>query len=359
MVVDNDGGSERMAGQSASDEPNKVTGNRSVRWPPWLLSAAAHLAVAVLGALLIRSELAPRDISEADRPAAIVLVKRGAEKISYFSEDQARQAENAATASTATASAGGAQAENPLVDSTPPDAGINLPELPGRLTAGEGLVPAIAPGTGRGRPKLPFATIDEEAVLAADALVPREVQPTGPTATMSLFGSAAEGRSFVFAIDQSQSMGGDGLGAISAAAKELATAVAALGDEQKFQVVSYHRSASYFSGRELIAASDEHKAALVRFVANLVAAGPTEHEHGLRAALALKPEVIFLLTDGGDPHLKPAQIAALVDQAGKRTTIHCLHFGRSNDDEAPADHFLRRLAAATGGSYRFIAMSGR
>jgi hypothetical protein len=333
----------------------QIAASRWLRWPPWLFSVAVHLAVAVLGCLLVRWEMPPRDLVEADRPAAIVLVSRGAENVSYFSEDQTRPADSAPSAS----AAGGALANDALTDSAPPDAGIKLPDLPGGLMSGQGLVPAVAPGTGRGRPKLPFSTIDEEAVLAADALVPREVQPTGPTAKMSLFGSAAEGRSFVFAIDHSQSMGGDGLGAIAAAAKELAAQVTTLTSEQTLQVVSYNQTASYFSGRELIAASDENKAAIVRFVANLSAAGPTEHERGLRAALALKPEVIFLLTDGGDPHLKPAQIRTIADLAGTRTTIHSLHFGRSKEDEAPADHFLRRLATTTRGSYTFIAMSVR
>jgi hypothetical protein len=73
----------------------------------------------------------------------------------------------------------------------------------------------------------------------------------------------------------------------------------------------------------------------------------------------LKPEVIYLLTDGGDPHLKPAQIAAIAEQARPRTTIHCLHFGKTKSDTGASDHFLRRLAAVTGGSYTFVPMVGR
>jgi hypothetical protein len=338
------------------DEQGFAVGRSWLRWPPWLLSVAAHLTVAVVGCLLVSSELPPRDIAEANRPAAIVLIQRGAGKTSYFSEESVHQATNGALPRAASGRVGGLAADS-LTDATPPDAGIKLPDLPGGLTAGEGLVPAVVPSGGNGRPKLPFATIDEAAVLAADALVPREIVPNGPTAKMSLFGSAAEGRSFVFVIDCSQSMGGDGLGAIAAAAKELALQVTALSPDQTFQVVSYNQSASYFTGRELVSASDDHKAALVRFVANLVAAGPTEHERGLRAAVALKPEVIFLLTDGGDPHLKPAQIRAIAELAGPRTTIHSLHFGRGRDGEAPSEHFLRRLAAENRGSYRYVDMA--
>jgi hypothetical protein len=77
------------------------------------------------------------------------------------------------------------------------------------------------------------------------------------------------------------------------------------------------------------------------------------------AALRLKPDVIFLLTDGGDPHLRPGQISFLTDQAAGQTSIHCLQFGTGTADAIPADHFLRRLAAETGGSYGFITVAGR
>ena len=224
------------------------------------------------------------------------------------------------------------------------------------MSSGDGLVAAVQPGTGRGRPKI-LPGLDDAAILAEDAAIPREAVPSGPTAKLSLFGSAAaEGRSFVFVIDRSQSMGGGGLGAISAAAKELAAQLGRLTPEQKFQVVAYNQSAVYFRQRELLAADDANQKALVRFVSDLAAYGPTEHQRGLLAALKLKPEVIFLLTDGGDPHLDPGQLRVIHEAAGGRTTIHCLHFGSGPADP---DSFLRRLAAENRGSYLYIDMSGR
>ena len=335
-----------------------LASEQPVRWlnvPAWLLSLALHLTAAVLGVLLIRPTPPAKGVDEKDRPAGIVLVRRMADATNYFDERTA-----ASSAAAAASAAAGPATGDPLAETAAPPsvAGIALPELPGGLPPGESLVPGIDPATGRGRPKLPLATIDEEAVLAADALVPRVVQPTGPTAKLSLFGSAAaEGRSFVFTIDRSQSMGGDGLGAIAAAAGELAAQVGSLTDQQTFQVVSYNQSAAYFSGRRLVPATDENKTALVKFVSGMVAVGPTEHERGLRAALRLKPEVIFLLTDGGDPHLKPAQCAAIADEAGGRTSIHVLHFGRGRDGAASGDHFLRRLAAENRGSYLYIDLA--
>ena len=339
-----------------SDKLTTSTGPTWIGLPAWLFSLAVHLTVAVLGVLLVRYSPPTKGLDDKDRPAAIVLVKREAGRTKYFAEESEV---SLAVRARAAAAASAPAASDPLTGlaAPPGPAGVSLPELPGNLAAGQSLVPSLEPAVGRGRTKLPFESIDEAAVLAADALVPREVQPTGPTARLSIFGSAqAEGRSFVFVIDRSQSMGGDGLGAIAAAAKELAERIVALTPEQSFQVVTYNQSAAYHSGRELVPATDENKAALIKFIAGTVATGPTEHERGLRAALRLRPEVIFLLTDGGDPHLKPAQCAAIRDEAAGRTSIHCLHFGRGRDSIAPENHFLRRLAAENRGSYVYIDM---
>ena len=244
----------------------------------------------------------------------------------------------------------------------PPPAGasgIALPDRDARVTLDE--VPTATiyrPGTKR--PKLPFSTVDEAAILAADASLHQPAAPRGPTAKLKLFNSPpVEGHSFVFVIDRSASMGAGGLGAIGAAAKELSAQLASLTPDQKFQVVAYNESAIYFTGRELIAATDENKQKLVAYIANLTDFGQTEHERGLLAALRLKPEVIYLLTDGGDPHLRPGQINFLAEHCRPRTSIHCLHFGKGTADEVPLDHHLRRLAAESGGSYAFIAVGGR
>jgi hypothetical protein len=202
------------------------------------------------------------------------------------------------------------------------------------------------------------AGIDDAAILAADAAIPREQLPTGPTAKLSLFGSqSAEGRSFVFAIDRSASMGGQGLGAIQAAAAEFKSQIEALSEEQTVQVIAYNQATAFLSGRELIPATDENKQKLVEFVANIAAFGQTEHTRALLTAAKLKPEVIFLLTDGGDPLMTAADLRVVREVAGSRISIHTLHFGRGEPGEAA--EFLARLAAENRGSYTYIDMSSR
>jgi hypothetical protein len=248
-----------------------------------------------------------------------------------------------------------------FVQSPPPGVpGIALPD-PNELVIAPDSVPTVSlHRAGGGGAKLPFSLVDEASILADDASQYRPSRPTGPKAKIEIFSlPPIEGHSFVFVIDRSASMGAGGLGAIGTAAKELAAQLTSLTADQKVQVVAYNQSSVYFTGRELIPATDENKAKLVKYVAELADFGQTEHERGLLAALRLKPDVIFLLTDGGDPHLRPGQVSFLAEQAAGQTSIHCLHFGTGTADAVPPDHFLRRLAAETRGSYAFIAVAGK
>ncbi|MDX1946898.1 MAG: VWA domain-containing protein [Pirellulaceae bacterium] len=325
--------------------------------PAWLLSLVVHLAIAVAAGLWLRTAPPRGLLSDQDRPATIVLAQRRDAGTTYFTDES--PAESSAAPASGASAAAAQTGDDPLATDTAPPAagGVSLPQLPGVLASGDGLVAVVQPGTGQGRPRI-LPGVGDAEILAADALIPREAIPTGPTAMLSLFDSAAaEGRSFVFVIDRSQSMGSDGLGAIAAAAQELTAELGRLTAEQKFQVVAYNTSAIYFDRRELLPADEGTRKSLVRFVADLAAYGPTEHERGLLAALRLRPEVIFLLTDGGDPHLNPGQLRVIREAAGGRTSIHALHFGRGSAPEG--EEFLRRLATENRGSYVYIDMAKR
>jgi hypothetical protein len=321
--------------------------------PAWLFSCAVHLVLFIGGSFVIRATMRAEPPEETARSGEIVLARREANETRYFdaSGDRHEVLRPLIAAGGAASALGIAVSEQPPVLT-----GIKLPELAGSVAVGEGIVAARQLGTGKGTPRLRGSAASEAAILAEDALVPREKIPTGPTAQLSLFGSqAAEGRSFVFVIDRSNSMGSDGLGAIQAAAKELAARIDQLSVEQTFQVVAYNQSVAYVTDRELIPASTENKRKLVQFIANLAAFGQTEHSRGLLSALRMKPEVIFLLTDGGDPPLDPGQLRTIREAAAGRTAIHCLHFGRgANNDRGK---FLMRLAAENRGSYVYIDMN--
>jgi hypothetical protein len=316
------------------------------------------LLVFVAGALWVHGTRPEQQTSESDRPAGIVLVQRAAGETRYFNDDAEPLAAAGSAAVGGKSADGAAALASALPTNEPPPLlpGVSLPSLPGAVVSGEGLVASPQPGSGRGKPII-LPGLDDAAIRAADAGIPQAQPPTGPTAKLSLFGSgAAEGRSFVFLIDRSASMGGEGLGAIAAAAKEFALQLDALTAQQQFQVLVYNQAVAAFAEGGLVPADEPNKKSLIRFVADTAAYGQTEHARGLLAALRLKPEVIFLLTDGGDPLLDPGQLRTIRESAAGRTAIHCVQFGRG---AAPPEHFLRKLAAENGGSYVYIDMNRR
>ncbi len=131
---------------------------------------------------------------------------------------------------------------------------------------------------------------------------------------VSLFGSApATGRSFVFVVDRSNSMGGEGLGALALAEREFNRALTALEPTHKFQIVAYHHNRVFFGERELVAATDANKRRVSQFMRGLAAFGGTDHLMALTAALSFDPDVVFLLTDGGDPRLTKAHSRSCED----------------------------------------------
>jgi hypothetical protein len=192
---------------------------------------------------------------------------------------------------------------------------------------------------------------DEQARLRAG-------RPTGEAARMSLFGGpAVEARSFVFLIDRSKSMGSEGLGALQAAEEELLVALRPLQSHHQFQVIAYHHQCVFLDRRQLLPATEPNKGAVRGFLSGLAPFGATEHEMALQTALIHAPDVLYLLTDGGDPELSEVQIRKISKLAGARTSIHCIHFGFGQ--LSTPDHFLKRLAAQNRGGYQYIDMSGR
>jgi hypothetical protein len=84
----------------------------------------------------------------------------------------------------------------------------------------------------------------------------------------------------------------------------------------------------------------------MNWVANVRTNGSTEPEPALRLALAMRPDVIFFLTDGKFDRRIPA-ILTQMNQG--RAIIHTVGIG----DEADTEQ-MERIARANGGRYRFI-----
>ncbi|MEQ8787865.1 MAG: VWA domain-containing protein [Pirellulaceae bacterium] len=327
------------------------------RLPAWLMSLVVHGLALVVLALAVRTQPASPP-AESPREVGIALVVRQQEQpVDYFDESDAPRDTQAAAPSAPSASPPAANLATALP--APGDAAANLlppntlPKLPGGRI-GDVEIASMRVTPLRKQPL--FAGADDAAILAEEAARREGKGPKGPRTEVGIFGAGkAVGNSFVFVIDRSKSMGGDGLGALDAAEQELTAALSRLGPEHRFQVIAYHQQPVYVGARRLLDATPENKAAMQEFFDGLLAYGGTQHETALLAALRLEPDVVFLLTDGGDPYLNEAEIDYITRRAEGRTAVHCIQFGFGPTPRG--GDFMQRLASRNRGSYGYVDMS--
>lgn len=178
-------------------------------------------------------------------------------------------------------------------------------------------------------------------------------------ARTGIFGAEAEGFKFVYVFDRSGSMGGSGRSALNAAKAELLASLEDLGDVHQFQIIFYNQEPTIFplagaQGR-LVFANDSNKRRAERFIQQITADGATAHEDALKAALALRPDVIFFLTDADEPTLNSAQMKRIEKLNSGRSVIHVIEFGMG--PYLGVENFLVRLARENRGTHAYVDLS--
>jgi hypothetical protein len=185
----------------------------------------------------------------------------------------------------------------------------------------------------------------EPPKLVEDESPKVEIMKPAEPQTVKFFETEARAESVGFAVDCSSSMAGPKFEAVC---NELASSILKLKPEQKFFVVFFSDSCFPMTGGSsvpsLVAAHRDNKEAILRFLASASAAGGTEPEPAIRLLASLKPDVIYLLTDGGFSPLSDGTYGLLA--AGK-VTVHSIGFETSV--RVPT---LEEIARRTGGSYR-------
>jgi hypothetical protein len=230
-------------------------------------------------------------------------------------------------------------------------------ELPNRTSVGAGtsVAETAEQFTRRGRHGGTIPTgVDARAIVADEVARLQSKPPQGASARVSVFGGpAVEGRSFIFLIDRSHSMGS--MGAWSAAENELINALRDLRPEHRFQVIASGHECVYLNRRELLPATEDNKRSVADHLRGFVPFGGTRHEMALSSALRHSPDVVFLFTDGGDPGMTESQIRRVTELAGGRTAIHCVAFGwQERRDETL---FLDRLARENRGTSAYVDLA--
>jgi hypothetical protein len=165
------------------------------------------------------------------------------------------------------------------------------------------------------------------------------------------FGVKERANSFAYVIDCSGSMASRS--ALDLAKRELLASLDRLPPDASFSVVFYNLQAIVFSdpaGRKsMMFATASNKARVRTQLARVAPDGGTDHVLALRTAFAMKPEVIFFLTDAD--LMTRSDVSDLIVEAGK-TRIQAVEFGIGTGMNGSEP--LQRLSGATRGSYRYV-----
>lgn len=239
--------------------------------------------------------------------------------------------------------------------------------LPGPQTAGIGVLPG--PGTGGGG----------GSGGGSGGGVGRGVGPG-----TEFFGARERAGSYTYVIDCSGSMATRR--SLDIAKRELLASLNQLPPDAQFGIVFYNLQATVFADPQktkgmdflrvvlapsnnetpqdrtktitldqlgtdvLMPATSANKERVRTQLGRVVPDGGTDHMIAIRTAFALKPEVIYFLTDAD--LMTASDVDNLLAEHGK-TRIQAIEFGRGADlegDQAP----LSKLARATGGQYRYV-----
>lgn len=202
--------------------------------------------------------------------------------------------------------------------------------------------------------------------LAALGIDPDDVGSGSAPAQTAVFGLAAEGETFVYVFDRSESMKSTlsylsegttvfSITPLEAAKTELVRSLGDLDRSQRFHILFYNHQVWLFdpgrAAKRLVPATSENKRRASSFVASVYGQGGTRHVKPLEVALQMRPDVIFLLTDGeakDDP--SDAQLAALRRLNDGRTKINVIQFVYT----PITDSKLVRLATENGGRHIFF-----
>jgi hypothetical protein len=165
-----------------------------------------------------------------------------------------------------------------------------------------------------------------------------------------LLSAPATVRRVVYLVDRSASMGLSGK--LERALKELQDALKELPPDGSFQVLFYNQGTQPLlppTASGLLPSTPGTIDQAVSCLDDVYATGTTNHLSAFQAALYLRPEVLFLVTDADD--LAPDHVRSITGLNRGRTRIHVIELSSAKTANAP----LSDLARLNGGSYRRVA----
>jgi len=162
-----------------------------------------------------------------------------------------------------------------------------------------------------------------------------------------------EARKIVFVVDRSGSM----TDSIDYVKEELKRSIGELTDDKEFHVLFYSSGPCVeMPTRRLVNATDRNKQLAFEFIDGIIAQGETDPSKALRRAFEVKPELIYLLTDGEFDK-------AIVDflkrlNRDQKITVHTIGFwawrSRRDSDPPSGEEVMKNMADQNGGNYKAI-----
>jgi len=178
-------------------------------------------------------------------------------------------------------------------------------------------------------------------------------------ATTKFCGVEGGGNHFVYLVDSSQSMKN---GRFESARRELLQSIDELKPDQRFYVIFYDTNVDRMCvshptepDEYSVMASPKNKQAVRRWAMSVGLERGAPPDEALEFALKLRPDVIFLLSDGEFPQriedmmAEKNSVSNLFGDSGPISILHTIGY-HSRDGETR----MRRLAEANGGQYRYI-----
>ncbi|QDT64056.1 vWA domain-containing protein [Calycomorphotria hydatis] len=168
------------------------------------------------------------------------------------------------------------------------------------------------------------------------------------------FGIRDTGQRFVYVIDCSGSMAEHNKLAMAKA--ELLASLQGLASNQQFQIIFYNQSPQSLkiparSSNGMFHASDINRTLAGQIMGTIHPSGGTDHLPALEKALALNPDVVFLLTDADEPKLSARDLDSVRRWNRRKTRIHTVEFGIG--PQIGIESYLQVLSRRNDGSHQY------
>jgi hypothetical protein len=178
---------------------------------------------------------------------------------------------------------------------------------------------------------------------------------SGPGRGKGIFPFAESGKSVVYVIDRSISMGlNHGL---ETAKREVLKGLGQLPEKARFQVIFYNKRPEPLRIQgtiDLLPATDTVKRQAAILVEVEKAQGGTDHLQGLREAFGLHPDLIVLVTDADDMSLE--MVDKITRMNKNHCTIHSIELTSHRDNLERST--LRKIAEQNSGTYQVLSLKG-